>query len=32
MEAQTWHDGTLWTFKEQLDYAKGVQKLDVQFE
>jgi len=32
MEAQTWHDGTLWTFKEQIDYAKGVQKLDVQFE
>ena len=30
MEAQTWHDGTLWTFKEQIDYAKGVQKLDVQ--
>ena len=31
MEAQTWHDGTIWTFKEQLEYAKGDQ-LDVQFE
>jgi hypothetical protein len=32
MEAQTWHDGTLWTLQEQIEYAKGVQKLDVQFE
>jgi len=31
-DAQTWHDGTTWTFREQLEYAKGVQKLDVQFE
>lgn len=31
MEAQTWHDGTVWTFKEQIEYAKGDQ-LDVQFE
>jgi hypothetical protein len=29
MEAQTWHDGTTWTFKEQLDYAKGHMQLDV---
>lgn len=29
-EAQTWHDGTTWTFKEQLDYKEGKQKLDVQ--
>ena len=29
MEAQTWHDGTTWTFKEQLEYAKGNQTLDV---
>lgn len=30
MEAQTWHDGTTWTFKEQIEYAKGNQTLDVQ--
>ena len=29
-EAQTRHDGTLWTFQEQLEYAKGIQRLDVQ--
>ena len=29
---QAWHDGTTWTLQEQIDYAKGVQKLDVQFE
>ena len=29
MEAQTWHDGTTWTFKEQLEYAKGNLPLDV---
>ena len=28
-EAQTWHDGTMWTFAEQLEYAKGIQRLDV---
>jgi len=29
-EAQTWHDGTTWSFKEQLDYKEGKQELDVQ--
>ncbi len=28
-EAQTWHDGTIWSFKEQLDYKEGKQQLDV---
>jgi hypothetical protein len=28
-EAQTWHDGTVWTFKEQLEYAEGKMTLDV---
>jgi hypothetical protein len=28
-DAQTWHDGTWWSFKEQLDYAKGHRPLDV---
>lgn len=32
MEIQTWPDGSLWTLHEQIDYAKGIQKLDVQFE
>ncbi len=27
---QTWHDGTMWTFKEQLDYVEGEQTLDGQ--
>jgi hypothetical protein len=27
---QTRHDGTQWTFKEQLDYGQGKQELDVQ--
>jgi hypothetical protein len=31
-EAQTWHDGSTWSFKEQLDYTEGKQELDVQFE
>jgi hypothetical protein len=29
-EAQTWTDGSIWTFKEQLDYREGKQTLDVQ--
>jgi hypothetical protein len=29
-ECQTWHDGSMWTFKEQLDYAEGKYYLDVQ--
>ena len=29
---QAWTDGSTWTLQEQIDYAKGVQKLDVQFE
>ena len=28
---QDWH-GTLWTLHEQIEYAKGVQQLNVQFE
>lgn len=28
-EAQTRHDGTVWTFKEQLEYAEGKITLDV---
>jgi len=32
MEVQTWHDGTIWTLKDQIDYAKGMNQLDVQFE
>jgi ribosomal protein L37AE/L43A len=28
-EAQTRHDGTIWSFKEQLEYREGKQKLDV---
>ena len=31
-EVQTWSDGTLWSFKEQIDYRHGKQELDVQFE
>jgi hypothetical protein len=27
-EAQTWHDGTIWTFRQQLDYAKGKEPLN----
>jgi hypothetical protein len=27
-EAQTWVDGTIWTFRQQLDYAKGKEVLD----
>jgi hypothetical protein len=30
-EVQDWH-GKLWTLSEQIDYAKGKQALDVQFE
>ena len=30
-EVQAWPDGTIWTLKEQIDYAKG-EKLDVQLE
>ena len=26
-EAQLWHDGSVWTFREQLDYAKGKEEL-----
>ena len=32
MEVQGWPDGSLFTLNEQIQYAKGVQKLDVQFE
>lgn len=32
MEVQTWHDGTIWTLKDQIDYAKGMNQLDVQPE
>ncbi len=28
-EAQTRHDGTIWPFKEQLEYREGKQQLDV---
>jgi hypothetical protein len=31
-ELQTWTDGQIWSFQQQLDYAKGKQELDVQFE
>jgi hypothetical protein len=31
-EIQTRHDGTVWTLNEQIDYAKGKEMLDVQFE
>lgn len=31
-EIQQWHDGTTWTLQQQIDYAKGVQELDVRFE
>lgn len=27
-DAQTRHDGTIWTFKEQLEYAIGQEKID----
>lgn len=27
-EAQTWVDGTIWTFRQQLDYAKGKEPLN----
>jgi hypothetical protein len=30
-EVQAWPDGTIWTLKEQIDYAKG-ETLDVQLE
>ena len=32
MDAQTWPDGSTWRLAEQLDYVKGIQSLDVQFE
>ena len=31
-EIQTRHDGTVLTLNEQIDYAKGKEMLDVQFE
>lgn len=31
-ELQTWTDGEIWAFQDQIDYAKGMDKLDVQFE
>lgn len=27
-DVQTWHDGTIWTFREQLDYALGKEVID----
>lgn len=27
-EAQLWHDGTVWTFRQQLDYALGKEAID----
>ena len=27
-DIQTWHDGTIWTFKQMQEYAKGIVKLD----
>ena len=30
--AQAWHNGTTWTLQQQIDYAKGIQELDVRFE
>ena len=27
-DAQLWHDGTVWTFRQQLDYALGKEKID----
>jgi hypothetical protein len=27
-EAQTWVDGTIWTFRQQLDYAKGKEAIN----
>jgi hypothetical protein len=27
-EYQTWHDNTIWTFKEMQEYAKGMRQLD----
>ena len=27
-EAQTWVDGTIWTFRQQLDYAKGKESIN----
>ena len=29
-EVQDWH-GKTWTLQEQIEYAKGMEKLDVQF-
>jgi len=26
--AQVWHDGSVWTFRQQLDYALGKEQLD----
>jgi hypothetical protein len=31
-EVQLWADGSVWTFKEQLDFREGKQELNVQFE
>jgi hypothetical protein len=27
-DAQLWHDGSVWTFRQQLDYALGKEQLD----
>lgn len=32
MEVQTRHDGSLWAFKDQIDYARKAEQLDVQFK
>ena len=32
MEIQTWTDGSVWKLQDQINYAKGVQELNVQFE
>jgi len=32
MEVQTRHDGTIWPLKDQIEYAKQKERLDVQFE
>lgn len=28
-DVQTWHDGSMWTIKEQIEYSKGIQTLHV---
>jgi hypothetical protein len=27
-DAQLWHDGSVWTFRQQLDYALGKEAID----